>query len=76
MSGSLTAEREEVSYDALARELGAGTAEIKRVLHRLRQRYRQLLRDAVAETVEKPEEVEDELRYLVAALAAGREREQ
>ncbi len=76
LSSSLTAEREEVSYDALARELGAGTAEIKSVLHRLRQRYRQLLREAVAETVEKPEEVEEELRYLVAALAAGKEMEQ
>ncbi len=71
LSGSLTAEREDVSYDALSRELGSGTAAIKRALHRLRQRYRQLLREEVAETVEKPEEIEDELRYLVAALAAG-----
>ena len=71
LSGALTAEREEVSYDALGRELGAGTAEIKRLLHRLRQRYRQLLRDEVAETVARPEDVDDELRYLVTALAAG-----
>jgi RNA polymerase sigma factor (sigma-70 family) len=73
LSGSLTAERDDVSYDTLARELGVGTAEIRRVLHRLRQRYRQLLREAVAETVEKPEDIEDELRYLVSALAAGAE---
>ena len=71
LSGSLTAEREDVSYDALARELGVGPAEIKRVLHRMRQRYRQLLREQVAETVAEPGEVDEELRYLVTALAAG-----
>lgn len=71
LSGSLTAEREDVSYEQLARELGTGAAAIKRLLHQLRKRYRQLLRDEVAGTVEKPEEVEDELRYLVAALAVG-----
>lgn len=71
LSGSLTAERDDVSYEALARELGVGTTEIKSLLHRLRQRYRQLLREEVAETVAQPAEVDEELRYLVAALAAG-----
>jgi DNA-directed RNA polymerase specialized sigma24 family protein len=71
LSGSLSAERKDVSYDALARELGAGSAEIKSALYRLRQRYRQLLREEVARTVEHPREVDDELRYLVAALATG-----
>ncbi len=73
LSSSLTAEREEVSYDALARELGVQPAEIKRVLHRLRQRYRQLLREGVAETVEETVEIDAELRYLVATLVAGAE---
>jgi RNA polymerase sigma factor (sigma-70 family) len=71
LRSSLTAEREDVSYEALARELGIGSAEIKRLLHQLRQRYRYLLRAEVAETVENPEEVDEELRYLVTALAAG-----
>ncbi len=71
ISDLLTAEREDVSYLAPARELGIETADIKRVLHRMRQRYRKLLREEVADTVERPEDVEDELRYLVAALAAG-----
>lgn len=73
LSGSLTAEREDISYQALGRELGVSSAEIKRILHRLRQRYRQLLRQEVAETVAEPGEVDEELRYLVAALAAGAE---
>ncbi len=66
LSGSLAVDRADVSYEALARELGAGTAEIKRLLHQLRRRYGQLLRSEVAGTVEKAEDVEDELRYLVS----------
>lgn len=73
LSTALTADRDDVSYERLARELGVGAAAIKRLLHQLRQRYRELLRAEVAETVEKPEDVEDELRYLVGALAAGQE---
>ncbi len=73
LSSSLMAEREEVSYEKLARELACGIAEIRRALHRLRQRYRELLRAEVADTVEKEADVDEELRYLVAALAAGTE---
>ena len=73
LSAALTAEREDICYEKLGRELAVGTAEIKRLLHQLRQRYRQLLRVEVAETVEKPGEVDAELHYLVTALAAGQE---
>jgi hypothetical protein len=37
----------------------------------LRKRYRTILREEVADTVENPNELEDELRYLCAALAAA-----
>jgi len=37
----------------------------------LRERYRAILRDEVAQTVESASEVDDEIRYLCAALAAG-----
>jgi DNA-directed RNA polymerase specialized sigma24 family protein len=73
LSNWLTSEREDVSYEALARDLGMETAAIKRLLHQMRQRYRQLLRAEVAETVEQPADVDDEVRYLAAALAAGQE---
>lgn len=75
LSGSLTAERDDVSYETLARELATGTTEIRSLLHRLRQRYRQLLREEVAATVAQLGDVDDELRYLVAALAAGTQLE-
>ncbi len=42
---------------------------VKKQLHNLRQRYRWLLREEVAQTVENPAEVDDEIRYLCSALA-------
>jgi RNA polymerase sigma-70 factor (ECF subfamily) len=45
---------------------------IKKQLHNLRQRYRSLLRDEVAQTVQNPADVEDEIRHLCAVLASER----
>jgi RNA polymerase sigma factor (sigma-70 family) len=73
LSGALTADRADVSYEALAHELGVKPADIKRLLHRLRERYRELLRAEIAETVANPADVDEEVRYLVAALSAGME---
>jgi hypothetical protein len=41
---------------------------LKTAIHRLRGRYRGLLREEVARTVATPAEVDEELRYLRAAL--------
>jgi len=73
LSTALTADRQEIAYEPLARELGVKAADVKRLLHRLRERYRELLRAEIAETVADPAEVDEEVRYLVAALSAGME---
>jgi RNA polymerase sigma factor (sigma-70 family) len=73
LSCYLTAERDEVSYANLSTELGIAESAVKKQLHNMRQRYRSLLRDEVAHTVADPAEVEDEIRHLCAALAAGTE---
>jgi hypothetical protein len=39
----------------------------------MRQRYRALLRDEVSRTVENPADVDDEIRYLCAALSESTE---
>src|SRR5438105_4546278 len=70
LRGCLAAEREDVSYSALSSTLGVPEATVKRLVHRLRQRYRSLLRDEVAETVADPAEVDDEIRHLCGVLAA------
>jgi RNA polymerase sigma-70 factor (ECF subfamily) len=67
----LAAEREDVSYQELSKTLGVPETAVKRLLHRLRLRYRELLREEVAQTVEKPEDIDEELRYLCAALATA-----
>ena len=71
LSPHLTEERDEVSYAKLSVALGVAETAVKKQLHIMRQRYRSLLRDEVAHTVENPADVQDEIRYLCAALAAA-----
>ena len=73
LSAYLTAERDDVSSVNLATTLGVPQATVKKLLYHMRQRYRWLLRDEVAHTVENPADIEDELRYLCSALAASSE---
>jgi RNA polymerase sigma-70 factor (ECF subfamily) len=69
----LATERADVSYHDLATTLGIAESAVKKQLHNLRRRYRWLLCDEVAQTVENPGEVEGEIRHLCATLAAGAE---
>ncbi len=71
LSSSLTADRQDVSYATFARILGIQETAVKNLVHRLRERYRALLREEVAETVGGENEIDDELRYLCAALSAA-----
>ena len=43
---------------------------VKVAIHRLRRRYRELLRDEIARTVAGPADVDDEIRDLFAAVRA------
>ena len=51
-----------------ARDLDMTIPAVKMAVHRLRRRYREALRERVADTVDSPEEVDDEIRYLMAAV--------
>jgi DNA-directed RNA polymerase specialized sigma24 family protein len=73
LSSHLTDERDEVSYAKLSAELGMAETAVKKQMHNMRQRYRNLLRDEVSQTVENPADVDDEIRYLCASLATGTE---
>ncbi len=64
----LSDEPDRPSQAEIAREFGMTENAVKQAFHRLRQRYRQLLREEVANTVATPAEIEDELRHLIAAL--------
>ena len=65
----LVGERTAQPYDELARTLSLSESAVKSAVHRLRQRYRELLRDEIAHTVAGLDEVEAELRHLIAVLA-------
>jgi RNA polymerase sigma factor (sigma-70 family) len=71
LSSYLAADRQDVSYANLSKTLGVPETAVKRLVHQMRRRYRELLREEVARTVEKWEEVDEELRYLCATLAAA-----
>ena len=59
---------EDASYQQAADVLGLSLGALKTAIHRLRSRYRALLREEVARTVTTPSEVDEELRHLCAAL--------
>jgi RNA polymerase sigma factor (sigma-70 family) len=65
---TLAGESRSVPYAELGRQLDLSEGAVKVAVHRLRQRYRALLRDAIADTVASPDEVEDELRHLFQTL--------
>jgi RNA polymerase sigma-70 factor (ECF subfamily) len=69
LKGTLTGEDAPRPYAELAEEMGLSTEAIKVTVHRLRRRYGELLRTEIAQTVSAPEEIEDELRNLFAAVA-------
>ena len=58
----------DTGYREAAAAMGIGESAVKVAVHRLRRRLRALLRDEVARTVGNPDQVDDELRHLFAAL--------
>jgi DNA-directed RNA polymerase specialized sigma24 family protein len=67
LQGFLVGEKD-TSYQQVADALSLSLGALKTTIHRLRGRYRTLLREEVARTVAAPGEVDEELRYLRAAL--------
>jgi RNA polymerase sigma-70 factor (ECF subfamily) len=64
----LTGEPEERSQAEIAQELRMTENAVTQAFHRLRQRYRQLVREEIAHTVAVPGDVDDELRHFIAVL--------
>jgi RNA polymerase sigma factor (sigma-70 family) len=69
LHSTLVGDRESQPYAKLAKSLGMQEGAVKVAVHRLRKRYRQLLRDEIAETMAEPGDIDEELRYLVAVLS-------
>jgi RNA polymerase sigma-70 factor (ECF subfamily) len=69
LKGLLWGEKAAPAYAEVAVELGLSVGALKVAVHRLRHRFRQLLRDEVAHTVGSPDQVDDELRHLIAVIS-------
>ena len=65
----LTGGSELPSYDDASARTGLPRATVKTHVHRLRQRYREIVRREIARTVSVPQEIDEELRYLCDVLA-------
>jgi DNA-directed RNA polymerase specialized sigma24 family protein len=68
LKGFLIGEHAGATYADVATRLGTTEAAVKMAAHRMRRRYRKLLREEIAETVSGPEEIEDEILKLFATL--------
>jgi RNA polymerase sigma-70 factor (ECF subfamily) len=68
LRGHLLGDDDAVPYAKLAERTGLGEGAIKVAVHRLRRRYRDVLRAEVAQTLEDPARADEELRYLASVL--------
>lgn len=65
----LTARKGAIPYAAVAAEMGLSEGALRVAVHRLRRRFREVFREEIAQTVAGPEEIEEEIRHLLAALS-------
>jgi len=62
------------SYEEVADQLQVSLAGVKTLIHRLRKRYSELLREEVARTVTDPQAIDEEIHALCEALIASEGR--
>jgi len=64
----LTEAKGTISHADVARRMGLNEGTVRVSVHRLRKRFRELFREEIACTVHNPEEIEEEVRYLMSVL--------
>ena len=69
LKASLWGERRGTTQAEIAARLGMSESAFKTAAHRLRARYRELLRAEIAHTVAAPAEIDEELRHLIAVMS-------
>jgi DNA-directed RNA polymerase specialized sigma24 family protein len=66
----LMGDPEDLTQADAAEQLGMTRAAVKVAVHRLRQKFGEAIRSEIAETVDRAEDVAEELRYLIEVLQA------
>jgi RNA polymerase sigma factor (sigma-70 family) len=67
---ALTGNRAAIDYAAAAAALEMSEDAVRQAAHRLRRRYREILREELLQTVADPAEVDDEIRSLFTTLGS------
>jgi DNA-directed RNA polymerase specialized sigma24 family protein len=70
----VTGEADRGDYADVAAATGTSEGALRVAVHRLRGRFRHHLREIVAATVADAHQVDDEIRFLIDAVAGGRSR--
>ena len=68
LKGFLTGDLEGINQSQIAEELGMSAEALRVAIHRLRKRFGKLVREQVTQTVADPEQVDDEIRFLLTTL--------
>ena len=58
-----------LAYQELSKQLGMSNVHLRVAAHRMRQRYREVLHEEIAQTVSSPAEIESEIRYLLRVVS-------
>lgn len=69
LRGFQPGEQRSLSYQEAAGHLATTESAVKALIHRMRSRHQELVRDEIAQTVASAEDVDDELRHLIAVLS-------
>ena len=67
---TLMGQRESQPYAELAQALGMNESAVKVAVHRLRKRYRELIRAEIANTLDHSEDIDAEMRHLFQVLVS------
>jgi RNA polymerase sigma factor (sigma-70 family) len=69
LQAHLWGDADSIPYPLLAQRFALTVPNIKTTAHRLRVRYRELLREEIGRTVSHPGEIDDEIRYLMRMVS-------
>ena len=69
LKGLIWGDKSTAPYAEIAGHLNLTEGSVKMAVHRLRQRFRELLRAEVAHTVARPDDIDDELRHLISVAS-------
>jgi RNA polymerase sigma factor (sigma-70 family) len=69
LQAHLWGDADSIPYEELSRTMSMTGVNLRVTAHRMRQRYRELLREEIAETVDSPDEIDSEIRYLMQVVS-------